>query len=65
MEFESVRSERDANEEYSPFFRGVPTLESFFLFCTTNKKRKRKKLERTLLSSFEIGFDHIFVRKYR
>ena len=61
MEFESVRSERDANEE-SPFLqRSSDPGASRLCSATTHKKGKRKKLERTLLSSFDIDFDHILV----
>ena len=52
MEFESVRSERDAKEE-SPI-----SSEGSDPGVVLYQERKRKKLEINLLSGFEIGFDH-------
>ena len=68
MEFESVRSERDANEE-SPFLQRSSDPGVILSVLYHQQKEEKEKIGKNLLSvtlsSFEIGFDHIFVRKYR
>mgnify|MGYP004148451871 CR=1 FL=1 len=64
MEFESVRSERDANEE-SPFLQRSSDPGVILSVLYHQQKEEKEKIGKNLLSSFEIGFDHIFVIEYR